>query len=160
MSSSLPAEILALVEMSPVEDLLLALLPPRLPGIQVRSLIADDQTFPLVVFRNAGDWGEWAGDPRFLDAGQVIVHTFAEGINGDEDAALLAEAVRVVLRDSVNVVVPDKGHITKIQMVSRPRRVTDWATATGPVQYADLPTGVWRYETVYRIEIKKPPSKP
>lgn len=160
MPSSLPAEILALVEMSPVEDLMLALLRENLPGINVNSLIADDQTFPLVVVRNTGAWGDWSGDERFLDAGSVVVHTFCEGINGDSDAALLAEAVRVVIRDSVNVVVPNRGHITKQQMLSRPRRVTDWATATGPVQYADLPTGVWRYETTYQVEIRKPLTNP
>ncbi len=51
---------------------------------------------------------------------------------------------------------PGRGHLTRVQMTSAPRRVTDWATATGPVQYADLPTGVWRYETQYRIGIRKP----
>lgn len=160
MTSSLSPEVLALVEMSPVEDLLLALLPQKLPGVHVNSLIADDQPFPLVLIRNNGQWGEWGGDPRFLDASQVNIHVFCEGVNGDEDAALLSEAVRVVLRDSVNVVIPGRGHITKAQMVQRPRRVTDWATASGPVQYADLPSGVWRYETVFNVEIRKPTSKP
>lgn len=146
--------------MSPVEDLLLDLLPSKLPGIQVKSLIADEQTFPLVLARRSGNFGNWAGDPRFLDAAQVTIHTFAEGVNADEDAGLLAEAVRVVLRDSVNVVVPNRGHIVNVTMSSAPRRVTDWATATGPVQYADLPTGVWRYETIYQVAIKKPPKRP
>jgi len=146
--------------MSPVEDLLLSLLRTKLAGVQVKSLIADTQTFPLVIARRSGNFGEWSGDPRFLDAAQVTVHTFATDPNGDEDAALLAEAVRVVLRDSVNVVVPNRGHITSVTMTSAPRRVTDWATATGPVQYADLPTGTWRYETIYEIAIKKPLNKP
>lgn len=158
--TSLPPEVLALVEMSPIEDLLLALLPDKFGGIPVKSLIEDNQTFPFILVRNTGAWGEWEGDPRFLDAGTVTVHTFTDGINGDEDGALLSEAVRVVLRDSVNVVVPQRGHITKVELVSRARRVTDWATATGPVQYADLPTGVWRYESVFRIEIRKPSVKP
>lgn len=152
---SLPPEILALVEMSPVEDLLLDLLPDKLPGIQVQSLIRDEQTFPLVIPRRSGNFGDWNGDERFLDAARITAHTFCEDPNGDEDAALLAEALRVVLRDSRNVVVPQRGHITKVKMASAPRRVTDWATASGPVQYADLPTGVWRYETIYDIEIKR-----
>lgn len=160
MASTLPAEVLALVEMSPVEDLLLALLPTKLPGINVQSLIEDDQRFPLALVRAAGEWGEWSGDPRFLDAAQVVIHTFCEGIDADSDAALLGEAIRVVLRDSVNVVIPGCGHITKVDMVRRPRRLADWATATGPVQYADLPTGVMRYETVFNVEIKKSPTKP
>lgn len=160
MTSSLDPAILALVEMSPIEDLLLALLAGKLPGCQVKTLIADDQTFPLVLARNTGDWGTWSGDERFLDAGQVTVHTFCEGVNADEDAALLAEAVRVILRDSINEVVPNRGHLTEVSMVARPRKVTDWATATGPVQYADLPTGVMRYETIYHVAIRKPRLKP
>lgn len=156
--SSLDPAVLALVEMHPVEDLCLALLPGSLPGVNVQSLIEDNQTFPLVLPRRAGDWGEWDGDPRFLDACQLNVATFCEGIDADQDAALLAEAVRVVLLGSRNVVVPGKGHMTKIEMVRSPQRRPDWATSVGPVQYADLPTGVVRYETAFRIEIKKPPK--
>jgi hypothetical protein len=160
VTSSLPPEVLALVEMSPVEDLLLDLLPMRLPGVQVKSLIAGQQTFPLVLPRRAGDFGDWGGDPRFLDAARITIHTFCDGDNADEDAALLAEAVRVVMRDSINIVVPHRGHLVRVEMKSAPRRVTDWATATGPVQFADLPTGVWRYETIYDVVIRKPRSKP
>lgn len=156
MSSSLHPDVLALVEMSPVEDLLLGLLPQRLTGVDVGSLIADDQAFPFVLIRRDGDWGEWGGDSRFVDSAQVSVQTFCAGLNGDSDAALLAEAVRVVLRDSVNKVVPGRGHLTKVHMIAAPRRQPDWATATGPVQYADLPTGVWRYETVFAIQIRRP----
>ncbi len=154
--SSLHPDVLALTEMSPVEDLLLELLPSKLPGVRVQSLIADQQTFPLVIPRRSPNFGDWAGDPRFLDAARINIHTFCDGLDADEDAALLAEAIRVILRDSVNVVVPFRGHLVKVDMVSAPRRVTDWATATGPVQYADLPTGVWRYETVYDVVIRKP----
>lgn len=155
--STLDPAILAKVEMHPVEDLLLALLPSELPGIKVRSLIADDQDFPLVMPRRSGDWGEWEGDPRFLDACQVDFHVFAEGLDADTDGALLSEALRVILLDCRNKVVPGKGHLTKVVLTRSAQRVSDWATATGPVQYADLPTGVVRYQSTYRLEIKKPP---
>lgn len=160
MTSTLDPAILGLVELSPVEDLLLELLPAKLPGVDVRSLIADRQGFPLVIARRSGNFGDWSGDPRFLDAARVTVHTLCDGLNADEDAGLLAEAVRVILRDSRNIVVPHRGHLVHVTMASAPRRVTDWATATGPVQYADLPTGVWRYETTYDLVIKKPTQKP
>lgn len=160
MTSTLPAAILAKVEMSPVEDLLLGLLPVELPGVEVSTLIESDQTFPFVLIRSAGSWGNWAGDERFLDAASVQLHTFADGVNSDEDAALLAEAVRVTLRDSRNKVVPGRGHIVSVEMTERPRRAPDWATSTGPVQYADLPTGVTRYETTYHVIIRKPATKP
>ena len=160
MASTLSPEVLALVEMGPIEDLLLALLSEPLVGVNVQSLIEDDQTFPLLIVRRSGDWGDWAGDARMLDAGQISTHAYCAGINSDADAALLSEAVRVVIRDSVNKVVPGKGHVTMQKMTQAPRRVADWASATGPVQYADLPAGVQRYETVYTIEIRKPRNKP
>lgn len=160
MSTTLPASILAKVEMSPVEDLLLGLLPMQLEGVRVQTRIEDDQQFPFILIRANGNWGNWSGDERFLDAAQINVHTLADGINAEEDAANLAEAVRVTLRDSRNIVVPRRGHIVSVEMTSRPRRVSDWATATGPVQYADLPTGVDRYETVYHVVIKKSATKP
>lgn len=156
----LPAEIKAIAEMSPVEDLMLALLRERLPGIQVGSLIGHHQDFPFVLIRRDPNFGEWAGDTRFLDAALIVINAFCEGLNADEDAAILSEAVRVSIRDSVNRVVPGRGHITKQRLNTAPRRATDWATATGPVQYADLPAGVRRYEAKYEIEIRKPRTRP
>ncbi|GIF02226.1 hypothetical protein [Paractinoplanes rishiriensis] len=160
--SGLPAHIRAMVELSPVEDLLLALLRDVLAPVSVQSLIWDTQRFPLVLVRRQPSFGEWLGDPRFLDSADIVIHTFAEDPNGDEDAALLAEAVRVCLRDAWlrNRSVPQRGHLSRVTMTSAPRRATDWATATGPVQYADLPTGVWRYETLYRIAVRKPRVRP
>ena len=160
--SGLPAHIRAMVELSPVEDLLLTLLRERLSGMAVQSLIFAEQAFPMVLVRRQPSFGEWQGDTRLLDSADIVIHTLAEDPDGDEDAALLAEAVRVCLRDAwlSQQVVPRRGHLTRVTMTSAPRRVTDWATATGPVQYADLPTGVWRYETLYRIAIRKPRHRP
>jgi len=155
MATTLHPDVLALVEMQPIEDLLLALVPPKLTGVSVQSLVFDRQSFPAVVVRANGDWGAWGGDERFIDSGQVNVEVFCSGIDSDSDCALLSEAVRVVLRDSLNVTVPGIGHLTRVEMVSRPRRAPDWATATGPVQYADLPTGVQRYESLYDVSIKR-----
>ncbi|MEU6959593.1 hypothetical protein [Streptomyces chrestomyceticus] len=160
--AGIPDHIKALAELSPVEDLLLAVLREGLPGIRVKSLIDQHETFPLVLVRRDPSFGEWAGDTRFTDAARVAVHTFAPDPNGDEDAAVLGEAVRVVLRDAwlKNRGVPGRGHITRVDLNSPPRRASDWATATGPVQYADLPTGVWRYEAVYDVYIRKPRARP
>ncbi|WP_432006307.1 hypothetical protein [Streptomyces parvus] len=160
--AGLPPEIKALAELSPVEDLMLAVLRQGLPGIQVRSLIAKNQTFPLVIARRDPSFGIWGGDTRFLDAARVGVNVLCEDPDGDQDAAILSEAVRVVLRDAwlKQAVFPGLGHITRVQLASAPRRQTDWATSTGPVQYADLPTGVWRYESTYDIEIRKPRTRP
>ncbi|MFB8350994.1 hypothetical protein [Streptomyces niveus] len=160
--AGLPPEIRALAELSPVEDLLLAVLREGLPGISVKSLISKSQTFPFVLVRRDPSFGGWPGDTRFTDSARVAVQCFCADPNGDEDAAILSEAVRVVLRDAWlnQKVYPGRGHIARVDLSSPPRRATDWATATGPVQYADLPTGVWRYEAAYDIQIRKPRSRP
>lgn len=160
--AGLPDNIKAIAEFCPVEDIILPILRDGLPSIEVKSLIAVGQQFPFVLARRSPGFGSWDGDPRFTDSAQVVVHTFCEDPNGDEDASILAEAVRVVLRNAWfdHVVIPGRGHITKLVMTSAPRRVTDWATATGPVQYADLPTGVWRYQTEFQVDIKKSRTPP
>jgi len=154
---ALPQEILDLVEMHPVEDLVLNLLRQRITSVPVQSQIYDDQTFPAIVIHRGDLLGEWwSGDPRFLDNARLDVFCFVEGLDADEDGSLLSEAVRVVLRDSVNKVVPGRGYITRVEMTSPPRNAADLDTATGPVQYADLPVGVVRYATTYALEIRKP----
>ncbi|MET9861962.1 hypothetical protein ABZY93_22095 [Streptomyces smyrnaeus] len=160
--TGLPDEIKALAELSPVEDVMLPILRAGLPGIQVRSLISADQTYPAVLVRRLPNFGQWTGDTRFTDSAQIAVHAFCADPNGDEDAAVLSEAARVVLRDAWldQVVVPGRGHLTYVDMTSAPRRAPDWATSSGPVQYADLPTGVWRYEATYDIGIRKPRTRP
>lgn len=159
--AGLPDAIRAKAELSPVEDLLLAVLRDGLPGISVQSLIRHDQKFPFVLIRRDSSFGNWTGDTRFTDTARISVQALCEDPDGDADAAILAEVVRVVLRDAwlSPTVYPGIGHLVRVDMASAPRRSTDWATATGPVQYADLPTGVWRYETQYDIEIRKPLSR-
>lgn len=154
--SDLPASIHDLVQMEPMEDLILTVLRQRITDVPIGSLIAENTRFPFVMIRCNGDWGNWNGDPRFIDTAQLMVQVYCDGLNADEDAALLSEAVRVVLTDAINKVIPGRGHLTHVVMVARPRRVADWASSTGPVQYADLPSGVIRYETIYEIAARRP----
>ncbi|MFJ3907468.1 hypothetical protein [Streptomyces vinaceus] len=160
--AGIPSHIKALAELSPVEDVLLAILRQGLPGIRVQSLVNRTQRFPLVLVRRDATFGAWSGDTRFTDSARIVINVFAEDPDGDEDAAILSEAVRVVLRDAWlnNVVIPGRGHLTRVELNSAGRRASDWATATGPVQYADLPTGVWRYESIFDIQIRKPRTRP
>ncbi|WP_405978862.1 hypothetical protein [Streptomyces sp. NBC_00158] len=160
--AGLPDHIKAMAELSPVEDLLLAVLREGLPGVRVKSLVDLHEEFPLVLVRRDPTWGQWQGDTRFTDAARVVINCFVPDPNGDEEAAILSEAVRVVLRNAWlnQKVYPRRGHIIRVDLNSAPRRATDWATATGPVQYADLPTGVWRYESIYDVQIRKPRTRP
>jgi hypothetical protein len=160
VASKLSPSVLGLIEMSPIEDLLLALLRDALPDTPVQTLIETRQVFPFVMLRSTGSWGNWEGDERFIDSSTIEIHTFCDGINADSDANLLSEAVRVILRDSKNKVVPGKGYLIAVEMLDRPKRSPDWATSVGPVQYADLPTGVERWETTYKVTIRKPAIKP
>ena len=154
---ALPQEIIDLVEMHPVEDLVLALLRERITSVPVQSQIADHQTFPAIVIHRGDTIGfAWGGDPRFIDIARLDVFAFCEGVNGDEDGSLLSEAVRVVLNESVNKIVPGRGYLTHVELITPPRNAADWDTATGPVQYADLPANVVRYTTTYALSIRKP----
>ncbi|WP_211225724.1 hypothetical protein [Nocardioides alkalitolerans] len=136
----------------------LTLLRAGLPdSIPVRSLIPEEVTFPIVLVRRASNWGQWSGHKRFIDSGAVSIQAFCSGIDADSDAAILSEAVRVILYDSINTPVStttSNGHLTQVRLLESPRRVTDWASAVGPVQYADLPKGVVRYETVFDLSLR------
>ena len=160
--AGLPPEVKAMVEFRPVEDILLAVLRDAFPTVKVGSKIAKSQKFPFILARRDHFSGTWDGDERFVDFARIKIDTFCEDPDGDEDAALLAEAVRVAIRDAARrpKVYPGLGHITYSEMITAPRRSPDWATSSGPVQYADLPEGVWRYETEFDVEIRKPRTNP
>lgn len=161
MSSSLPQNILDLALFDPVEDFMLDLLRPELTGIQVQSRIRMDQTFPMILVRRVPGF-EGNGDPRFITSAGIAIHAMCDGANADEDAAILSEAVRRVLFDAMrsSKVVPGRGHMTDFFVNTAARRVTDWSTAVGPVQYADLPSGVERYEAQYHVTIRRPVAAP
>lgn len=153
----LPQSVLDLVELSPVEDILLYILRNDMPDIPVVSLIAEDPPDLFILVRRMHGFGAWRGDPRFTDAARFSIHTYTADPDGDLKGALLSEAVRVVLRNAWldHRQVPGRGSIIQINMTNEPTRVADWATASGPVQYADLPSGFFRYESVYDIAVRK-----
>jgi hypothetical protein len=154
--AGLPPSVTALAELSPVEDIALYLLRRAMPDVAVQALITHPHPVPSVLVRRTFTYSETGGDPRFLDSADLLVYTFAADPDGDRDAAILAEACRVALRDAWlrNVIAPGLGYLTRVEVRSPPRRVSDWATATGPVQYADLPEGVWRWEAAYSLTIR------
>lgn len=148
----------ALDNITPAEEVVLHLLRDRLPDISVQSLIRRDQEFPFLLIRRIPTYGEWGGDPRFLDSAQISAQSFVSGEDADREAGeLLVHVVDILFDESkIRRVVPQKGHLLSSLVVNSPRRVTDWATATGPVQYADLPSGVSRYEMTLSITTRKP----
>ena len=160
-TANLPAEILDLIELHPVEDLVLRILREALPTSPIYSMIPFDQGALgdyFILIRRLPGWGTWDGDARFIDFAGVGVHVFAKDPNADAKGALVSEAVRVVLRDAAKnrVHYPDLGGPTKVRMDEEPVRKTDWATSSGPVQFADLPSGYQRYEARYSVWIRRP----
>lgn len=160
--ASLPDYIYEMAEYTPSIEVGLAILRDALPGIKVVSLLPDKaDALPLILVR---DGVSSRVPPAYgLEIASLEVHVFTmdppanEARNGapsgETQGALLSEAVRVAFRDAwVNKrTYPGVASIAKTTQEQRPRRVSDFATSAGPVQYADLPTGYWRYESEYRI---------
>lgn len=153
----LPQSVLDAAVFAPVEDVVLPLLRAALPDVRIYSEVPEDDQFPFVIVRVAPTERWWSGDHRFLDWATIFVHVFTANPDGDRKAAILSEAVRVALRDAwLNQTVTEYGHISDFRMTNRPTRRSDWATAQGPVQYADLPVGATRYEALYVLQIRRP----
>ncbi|MFC4336020.1 hypothetical protein [Salininema proteolyticum] len=154
--AGLPENVRDLVEREPVEDLILALLREALPGVAVQSQFVYPQPLPVVIARRDFSPDSDEGN-RFVDLADVKIQSIAPDPDGDRDAALLAEAVRVALREAWTrqTIVPGIGYLTSCQVRYAPRRVADWVTASGPVQYADLPEGTWRYESTYAVAVRR-----
>lgn len=159
----LPASVSSRVEMKPFEDVGLAVLRDAFPDIKVVSLIPNDAQTDndiLVLVRRASGWGTWNGDTRFVDEGALSVQVFTAGDDADERGALVSEAIRVAFRDAWRAhrptYYPGIGSLIRVDMLEEPVRKADWATASGPVQYADLPEGWFRYETIYSLRVRKP----
>lgn len=150
-----------------VEDLVIALLRPyfaRLamaggPEVNVYTEYQEDMRTPGVLCLNTRRTGIEAystNDDNWVRSAVLEVNTFAEGPEAAKDAADLQEAVRHIFMDAQRrqVVIPNVGVINKVTSPVMATQHTDWATASGPVQYAKLPHGVTRYEGRYRFLIR------
>ena len=136
---------------------MLAVLRDAFPDIKVGTRVELDTGFPFILVRGQRSASGWSGDHRFVDSAQIEVQVYTEDPDGDEAGALISEAVRVAMFDAWqnNFHIPGRGWLSHVHMSSRPHEVPDWATATGPVQYADLPGGIFRYETRYTVEVRR-----
>jgi hypothetical protein len=152
-----------------VEDLVLGLLRPYFaklaqqgPAVHVYTSYQEDMKTPGILCLNTRRTGIEAystNDDNYMRAVVLEVNTFADGNEAEKDAADLQEAVRHVFMDAQRrqLVIPNVGVINKVTSPVLATQHTDWATASGPVQYAKLPHGVTRYEGRYRL-IMRPAS--
>lgn len=157
--TDLPVSVLDLRQLSPIEDIALAILRTELPDIPCHATIEESPHIPFILVRRMSGMGNWGGDQRgFYDTARLAVHVYASDPDGDMKAAIISDAVRRVLFQAWqnHFKVPGLGTVVKLKLTSEPSRTSDWATSSGPVQYADLPTGGWRYEAHYTMRIRPP----
>lgn len=151
------------------EDLVLGLLRPyftRLaeaggPNVRVYTQYEDGMAMPCVLAINTRRTGIDAyavKDEPYIRSVVLEVNVLTSGRNAERDAADLQEAVRHVFMDAQRrqVVVPNVGYISRLSSSIMATRQTDWATSSGPTQYAKLPHGATRYEARYRMLIRPP----
>lgn len=154
----LPASIASKIEFSPIEDVILYVLREAFPDIPVHSLVPEDPPGTFILARRDDGNMWWRGDPRFVDQAIVQIDVFTVDPDGDEKGSLISEAVRTVMRDAgrSKMKIPGRGSVHRTRLVNDPSRKPDWATAQGPVQYADLPAGTYRYESKYELAVRRP----
>ena len=156
----LPQSIVDLAELAPYEDIALAILRRGLPDIPVQSLIPPPGAlkFPFILVHRARPLENWGGDPRFTDSGRLTVSVFVTDPDGIEKAQVVSEAVRITMRKAwlEHWFFPELGSVVRIQLKTEATRSPDWATSAGPVQFADLPANVVRFESEYKMLIRKP----
>lgn len=130
-------------------------------GITVATVFQEGMTLPMIETRRerrSGTMGLGTKDERFLRSAVMTVNVLCAGIDADEDAEELSEMCYNALLEAKHnqLVVPGHGHISEIKNSSTIAREADWATSTGVVQYASLPKGTVRYETIYRVLFRPP----
>lgn len=133
----------------------------NISGVHVGTLVTANMPMPAIVARRerrSGTIANKTSDDRFLRPSVVSINTFTSGIDADEEGEELHEAVQLALRTAQieQWVIPDAGVINQLENSTTPSRVADWATSTGVVQYASLPKGWVRYESIYRLLIRPP----
>jgi hypothetical protein len=147
-----------------VDDLLLKIMRDFFvdhPEIHIGSLYASGLQPPIIIVRRERRSGQASidsTDDRFIQPAIVSVNTITSGPDADQLGEEIQEACRIAIREAQQnqVTYPGLGSISAITNSVEPSRVADWATSTGQVQYASLPKGWTRFESVYRLLIRPP----
>lgn len=132
-------------------------------GIHIGTLFSEEINPPMIIARaerRSGAIAQAVSDDRFLHTAIVSISTITSGVDADEIGEELQEAIRVCMRQAQRnqIVVPNGGHIAAIANSSSPSRVSDFATSTGIVQYASLPSGWVRWESLWQLILRNPPQ--
>lgn len=154
----LPASVLDRVRDRPIEDVVLAILRRGLSDLPSYALIPPAVPAYFVLVRGLPESGEYGGRRGLFHKIDFAIHVYTEDPDGDEKATLIGDAVVDVMQQAFleHWEFPQFGSVNKIICSQYPTRETDWATSSGPVQYADLPIGNWRNEARFRAVINTP----
>lgn len=175
LSLGLPPSVAEAQRGLPVEEVALAILREKHPELAIYTLLPWSQESNanwaaelnstltvrggiLVLVRHIAQAGIWGGRPGLLDKGLVAVHVYTKDPNGEDKGAMVSKALRDTLVRAAcdDWYRPDIGALKGVRVDETPNRKTDWATASGPVQFADLPTGYWRTEGRYTLTVRPP----
>jgi len=131
--------------------------------IHIGSLFTEDMATPAIIARHerrSGTVSHDAADSRYLKPVIISVNTVTSGLEAERDGHDLQEMCRVALVEAQlkQLTIPGLGHISNIENSTVASKVSDWATSTGVVQYAALPKGAVRYESIFRLIIRPPVS--
>lgn len=108
--------------------------------------------------RRSGTLALQSHDDRFMQPAILMISTITSGVDADEEGEELQEMCRYALRQAqqLQVTYPNCGSIAEVQASTHPAKVSDWQTSTSVVQYASLPKGAVRYESIFRLLIRPP----
>lgn len=129
--------------------------------VHAYSVFSENMQTPAIVARRdrrSGTLALQSRDDRFIQPVIVMVSTITSGVDADEEGEELQEMCRYALRQAQQqqLVIPGCGHIAAMEASTHPAKVSDWQTSTSVVQYASLPKGAVRYESIYRLLIRPP----
>ncbi|MDR6794371.1 hypothetical protein J2X12_002892 [Pseudarthrobacter oxydans] len=131
--------------------------------IHIGSLFTEDMPTPAIICRaerRSGTVGHDPADGRYLKPVIISINTITSGLEAESDGHDLQEMCRVALIEAQlkQAAYTNLGHISNIENSTVASKVSDWATSTGVVQYAALPKGAVRYESIFRLIIRPPTS--
>lgn len=139
-------------------DVGLDILRRRFPEMHFISLLSPGTAMPFTLVREVTFYGAWSVDSRFMREYFISIETFTEGLESDVDGPLIHRAAEDAFRRTAlghEAVVNNTGWIEGYELVEPARRVSDWASADGPVQMADLPAGMVRHMSIHRLSLKR-----
>jgi len=129
--------------------------------VHVYTTFSENMQTPAIVARRdrrSGTLALHSNDDRFMQPVIMMVSTVTSGVDADDEGEQLQEMCRYAIRraQQLQLSFDGCGHIAVMEASTHPAKVSDWQTSTSVVQYASLPKGAVRYESIFRLLIRPP----